>query len=167
MKETRKIHNDALKRCRQNKLDKLQAAQQKNAEGKGEKYIQAMNYIEQYHSGRCWKTVEQARREFEFELLDSDPKRLKAVKEQITIRRRGFGWEDVGHYWSKDGYTYTATSELFDHFVNVVLEAERTREIPTEPDVSFSVDNRRYTLGTMTALTIDERFHAKSGEEFR
>ena len=49
----------------------------------------------------------------------------------------------------------------------MVLEAERTREIPTEPDVSLSVDNRRYTLGTMTALTIDERFYAKSGEEFR
>jgi len=34
-------------------------------------------------------------------------------------------------------------------------------------DVSLSVDNRRFTLGTMTALTIDERFHAKTGEEFR
>ena len=131
---------------------------------KGEKYIEAMNYIEQYHSGRCWKTAEQARREFE--LLDSDPKRLKAVKEQISIRRKGFGWEDVGHYWSKDGYTYTSR-ELFDHFVNVVLEAERTRDIPTEPDVSLSVDNCRYTLGTMTALMIDERFvSCKVGRRF-
>ena len=164
MKETRKSHDDALTRCRQARLDKMKVAQQKNAEAKGEKYIEAMNYIEQYHSGRCWKTPEQARREFE--LLDSDPKRLKAVKEQISIRRKGFGWEDVGHYWTKDGYTFTS-SELFDHFVNVVLEAERTRDIPTEPDVSLSVDNCRYSLGTMTALTIDERFNAKSGEEFK
>ena len=164
MKETRQSHDDALKRCRQARLDKMKVAQQKNAEAKGEKYIEAMNYIEQYHSGRCWKTPEQARREFE--LLDSDPKRLKAVKEQISIRRKGFGWEDVGHYWTKDGYIFTSR-ELFDHFVNVVLKAESKRDIPTEPDVSLSVDNCRYSLGTMTALTIDERFNAKSGEEFK
>eukprot|EP00956_Cyclotella_meneghiniana_P007773 scaffold10371_cov60-Cyclotella_meneghiniana.AAC.5 len=109
-------------------------------------------------------TGQSARREFE--LLDSDPKRLKAVKEQISICCKGFGWEDVGHYWSKDGYTYTSR-ELFDHFVNVVLEAERTRDIPTEPDVSLSVDNCRYTLGTMTALMIDERFvSCKIGRRF-
>ena len=124
MKETHTSHDDALKRCRQARLDKMKVVQQKNAEAKGEKYIEAMNYIEQYHSGSCWKTPEQAR--WEFELLDSDPKRLYAVKEQISIRRKGFGWEDVGHYWTKDGYTFTS-SELFDHFINVVLEAERTR----------------------------------------
>ena len=84
IKETRKSHNDALTRCRQARLDKMKVAQQKNAEAKGEKYIEAMNYIEQYHLGRCWKTPEQARREFE--LLDSDPKQYQSDARDLAGR---------------------------------------------------------------------------------
>ena len=53
MKETRKSHDDAIKNCRQAKLNRMKLAQQKNVEAKGEAYIEAMDYIEQYHSGCC------------------------------------------------------------------------------------------------------------------
>ncbi len=99
-------------------------------------------------------------------MLDSESKRLRAVKELISIRRKGFGWEDVGHNWSKNGYIFTS-KELFDHFVSVVLKAERRRDKPSEPDISLSVDKFQYKLGTMTALKVDDRFNAKSGEEFK
>ena len=79
-------------------------------------------------------------------MLDSESKCLQAVKEQISIRRKGFGWEDFGHNWSKNGYTFTS-KELFDHFVSVVLEAERSRDVPSEPDISLSVDKYHYMLG--------------------
>ena len=74
MKETRKSHDDAIKNCRQAKLNRMKLAQQKNAEAKGEAYIEAMDYIEQYHSGHCWKTLEQAREEYG--MLDSESKCL-------------------------------------------------------------------------------------------
>ena len=164
MKETRKSHDDAIKNCRQAKLHRMKLAQQKNAEAKGEAYIEAMDYIEQYYSGRCWKTPEQTREDYE--MIDSESKHLRAVKEQISIRRKGFGWEDVGHNWSKNGYTFTS-KDLFDHFVSVVLEAECSRDIPSEPNISLSIDKYQHKLGTMTALKVDERFNAKSGEEFK
>ena len=72
-------------------------------------------------------------------MLDSESKHLGAVKEQISIRRKGFGWEDVGHNWSKNGYAFTS-KELFDHFNSVVLEAEHSRDVPSEPSISISLE---------------------------
>ena len=37
--------------------------------------------------------------------------------------------------------------------------------MPSEPDISLSVNKYQYMLGMMTALKVDEKFHAKSGEE--
>ncbi len=101
MKEALKSHNDAIKHCRQAKLHRMKLAQQKNTAAKGEAYIEEMDYIEQYHSGHCWKTPEQAREEYK--MIDSESKCLQAVKEQISICRKGYGWEDVDHNWSKNG----------------------------------------------------------------
>lgn len=163
-KQTRKLHDDALKICKEKRLNKMKLAQQKNAEAKGEAYIDALDYIEQYWSDRCWKSEEVALEQYE--LIDSGPKRLKAVKEQITIRRKGFGWEDLAHKWSEGGYVYSS-KELLDHLIDVILPAEQTREIPTEPTVGLYMVNNEYTLGTTTTLNIDERFNAMSSEEFR
>ncbi len=54
--------------------EKNEVAQQKNAEAKGEAYIEAMDYIEQYHSGHCWKTAEQAREKYA--MIGIESKRL-------------------------------------------------------------------------------------------
>ena len=90
MKETRKSHDDAIKHCRQAKLNRMKLTQQKNAEAKDEAYIEAMDYIEQYHSGHCWKTPEQAREEYE--MLDSESKHLRAVKSKyLSIARDSAG----------------------------------------------------------------------------
>ena len=45
MKETQKRHDDAMKHCRQAKLNRMKLAQQKNAEAKGEAHIEAMDYL--------------------------------------------------------------------------------------------------------------------------
>jgi hypothetical protein len=59
----------------------------------------------------------------EYNKLDSEAKRLKVVKEQISIGKKGFGWDDAGHKWSENGYLYSSR-ELLDDFLNVVLPIE-------------------------------------------
>jgi tryptophanase len=86
----RRLHDDVLKTSsKEAKLNKMKIQQEKNAEARGEMWIEAMNYIEQYSSSRCWKSHEQAIKEYN--KLDSKSKRLKSIKEQISICRKGFG----------------------------------------------------------------------------
>jgi hypothetical protein len=43
-----------------------------------------------------------------FDQLKSESARLKAVKEQIMIRSKEFGWEEAGHAWSKNGRVFNS-----------------------------------------------------------
>jgi hypothetical protein len=84
--------------------------------------------------------------------LTSESAKLKAVKEQILIRRKGTIGEEAGHKWSQNGYYYTS-KELLDHFIHVVLPMEKDRDVPTEPPVEFRGGiSDQHTLGTMTDL---------------
>ena len=59
-----------------------------------EDYINAIYFYKQYHSKRCWLTVEQARLEW------------REIKTKIHIQLFGLGWKEALHPWSKEGYTY-------------------------------------------------------------
>ena len=74
----------------------------------------------------------------EYNKLDSKAKRLKAVKEQISIGKKGFGWDNAGHKWSENSCVYSSR-ELLEHFLNVVLPIKQSGDqpIPTEPPVIF------------------------------
>jgi hypothetical protein len=166
-KETRRVHDQALKTNKQTKLNRMKIMQEKNAEAKGEQWIESMDYIEQYQSDHCWKNRKQAIDEYN--KLDSEAKCLKAMKEQISIRKKGFGWDDAGHKWSENGYVYSSR-ELLDHFLNIVLPIQQSgdRPIPTEPPVTLSAVNDSLSLGTETALVIDtEQFNVKTNKEFK
>ena len=80
-----------------------------------------------------------------FNSLGSESARLKAIKEQIQIRRLGFGWEAAGHQWSKDGHTFTS-AELLRHFTTVVLPMETAHGIPSEPPMKMNEICGQYTL---------------------
>ena len=62
--------------------------------------------------------------------LHSERTRLRAVKEQIMIRVKGFGWEDAAHAWSKGNVPYNS-AELMEYFVTVVLPMTEERGVPT------------------------------------
>ena len=87
-----------------------------------EAYIRAWKLIEIYRSERGWKTLSQSWRTFN--QLSSESARLRAVKEQIVIRWKGFGWDEAAHAWSKDQRPYSSL-ELMNHFVKVVLPMEK------------------------------------------
>ena len=57
------------------------------------------------HSQACWISEEDVARQFA--KLTSKPARENAVKEQIRIRKIGFGWNDVHIEWCNIGRDFT------------------------------------------------------------
>ena len=146
----RKAYDDALAAQHQDTLERQKLAVAKEMEKKGEEYIEGCDYLQRWHSDRCWKTKEHTLEVYNS--LTSESAKLKAVKEQILIRRKGTIGEEAGHKWSQNGYYYTS-KELLDHFIHVVLPMEKDRDVPTEPPVEFRGGiSDQHTLGTLTDL---------------
>ena len=160
----RKRHDDALNILNEAKLDKLKTAQLNNAEKAVEENIVAMNYYEIGVSERRWKSPREATTIYN--QLGSESARLKAVKEQIMIRRLGFGWEDCAHQWSSKGHTYSSR-ELLNFLKSTVLPIEIKRGIPSEPTTNYvATVSINYELGTVSDLQfVDESINTKSSNE--
>ena len=77
-------------------------------------YMQAILLMETYHSEVGWKTIKDAKKQYSKH--SSENSKLEAVKEQITIRVKGFGWDFLSYPWSKNGKHFTS-KELFSYFV--------------------------------------------------
>jgi hypothetical protein len=102
-----------------------------------------MDYFDWGISERSWRTARHARETFD--KLKSEAQRLKMVKEQILIRKLGFGWSQSGYHYSSE--------ELLEHLINVVIPLEIERGISKEAPMKFStVLSEKYTLGTLSAL---------------
>eukprot|EP00956_Cyclotella_meneghiniana_P033237 scaffold94673_cov49-Cyclotella_meneghiniana.AAC.1 len=86
-----------------------------------------MNYCDIGVSERRWKSAREAMTVYN--QLRSETARKKAVKEQIMIRRLGFGWEDCAHAWSCGDHTYSSSSrELLNFLKETVLPIEIERK---------------------------------------
>ena len=161
----RKRHDKALAAQKAEKLRRQQLMADKRLQDAEEKYIAAIDHFERYHSKRCWRNASEAFRNFD--RLSSESARLRAVKEQIQIRRLGFGWEAAGHQWSKDGYTYTSV-ELLRHFTTKVIPMEAELGIPSEPPIKINEVTTNYTLGTKSDLDYhDENVMGESSEKLK
>ena len=101
-----------------------------------EAYAQAVLLIQSYHSPADWKTTLQV--EMECDKIESESLRLDALKYQINIRTKGFGWKSCHHPWSKNGRTYTS-QELMSHLVNTIFpfEIQHQHAIPINPCVDL------------------------------
>jgi hypothetical protein len=95
----RRQHDESLAKQPAARLNHEQIAHEHKLELAKEQYIEAIDDFERYKSEWCWKTASKAYQVFN--KLNRESARLKAVKEQITIRAKGFGWDDVKHAWSK------------------------------------------------------------------
>ena len=121
-KNLKEEHDQALELQKRADLRRKQAEHEMRVENAKEEYIKAWDLIEVYHSDRGWKTLSQSWRTFN--QLTSERARLRAVKEQILIRVKGFGWDKAAHAWSKGNVPYSSM-ELMTHFVEVVLPMEK------------------------------------------
>ena len=161
----RKEHDVALNLQKEADLRRKRVEHEKNLENAKEEYIKAWDLIDIYHSERGWKKLSQARRVFNS--ISSEPTRLKAVKEQITIRVKGFGWKEAAHAWSKGGTAYDSL-ELMKHFVDVILPMEAKLGVPSEPAFKLQDNTTKYTLGTDSGLSVEDvALNTKSVEDLK
>ena len=107
------------------------------------KLLALFNHIN--HAG--WKAVLQA--EMDYDKIESESLRLDALKYQINIRTKGFGWKSCHHPWSKNGRKYTS-QELMSHLVNTVFpfEIQHQHAIPINPCVDLPSLQENLKLGT-------------------
>jgi hypothetical protein len=110
-----KEHTEALEVQKAADLTRKQIEHETQLVNAKEEYIKALDLIEIYYSERGWKKLSQARRVMNG--LPSERARLGAVKEQIMIQVKGFGWKDVAHAWSKGNVSFNS-AEFMEHFVN-------------------------------------------------
>jgi hypothetical protein len=118
-----------------------------NMEKATEEYIDGMYYLKMYDSAACLKgdlrVVDPVLKK-----LTSDTARYEALRENIMIQVKGFGWEWCKHAWTKNGWQYSI-KELADHLRWIVKE-ERKRQvvIPSEPPVNVPKRMDLPVLGT-------------------
>jgi hypothetical protein len=68
----------------------------------------------------------------ELRKLPSKSGKYHALKENIMIGVKGFGWEWCKHQWSKDGRKYTI-EELAHHLHHIIKEEKNHKMIPSKP----------------------------------
>ena len=116
------LENQFVKRRRKEEI-----ALEKKYEDATEEYIVAVCFYDKYHSPRCWLTLE-VEAEF-YSALGSETARLAAVKEQITIRYLGLGWELDHRAWSDGGMTFSS-KEFYKHLVELVTHIADDLAVP-------------------------------------
>ena len=155
---TRKRHNEELRLLTKARLDKEEFIKQKNLEKATEEYIDAMYFISIYHSDACIKDDPRNVAKM-LKMIKSEAGKLDALKTNISIRVKGFGWEWCHHAWSKDGWKYSV-KELSDHLRWMIKQEQRKieqgkLEIPKEPSPNIPKRRKVGQLGTQIDL-LDE-----------
>ena len=121
-------------------------------------YIVEIYFREQYHSPRCWITLEVAA-EF-YSDLGSETVRLAAVKEQVLIRYLGLGWELDHHAWYEGGRTFYSEN-FYKHLVELVIPIADDLAVPPDPPVNIPTLPEMKTLGTVSDLAEELETHTE------
>jgi hypothetical protein len=143
--KTRKAFDDALEKQRAKARRKEEIRMELGLKVAQSEFIVAIYFHEQYHSPRCWNTVDKATEQYN--KLTSRTKKLEAVKEQILIRYLGLGWDKAHHPWSRGEVIY-GPDELFKHLVETVIPLADVEKIPDEPPLNMPSPPEMHALGT-------------------
>ena len=147
------LENQFVKRRRKEEI-----SLEKKYEDATEDYIVAIYFHDQYHSPRCWLTLE-----MEAELysaLGSDTARLAAVKEQIIIRYVGLGWDLSHRAWSEGGRTFSS-KKPYKHLVDSVIPIVDDLAVPPDPPVNIPMLTEMKTLGNVSDLAEELETHTE------
>ena len=109
--------------------------------------IAILTYYEMYHEECCWRTAKDV--SDGLKSLKTKTSKLHAVKENISIRVVGFGWQQFHHQWSKNGVDYTI-DELAKHLKHIICE-EKKLGIPVKPPIEMPLLREMPKLGQLTA----------------
>ena len=100
----------------------------------------------------------------ELKKLKSEAAKFRAVKENIMIRVKEFGWEWCRHAWSKDGRKYTVF-KLAKH-LQMIIKKEKQLMIPSEPPINLPQRMDLPVLGTLTSdvTSLDQKYKSQESE---
>ena len=165
--KTRAANNEALELQQLAKQAREELKKEKNMEKATEQFIEALYYYRMYYSEACWKgsvtRVTQGLKK-----LTSETAKYHALKENIMIRVKGFGWDWAMHAWSKNGKKYT-TKVLSDWLKFIITEEKKvsvSTTIPTGPPTSVPKRKEGAILGTQCNFvqTLDRKYFANEND---
>ena len=119
---TRNANNLLLSKQREAKREKAEIAKRMILQKATETYIDAMYYHRMYRSDRCWKTIREVSNGIKS--LQTKKDKYEMLKENISIRVKGFGWEQFRQAWSKDGKPHTIEF-LADRLKDIIKKVGR------------------------------------------
>ena len=96
--ETRQSNNKSVELQREFKRKKEEIKKQKGLENASDEYIEALIYHSMWDSEACWKTNSDIVNGLKNLKYKKD--KLQALKDNIQIRYKGFGWDEWKTHWS-------------------------------------------------------------------
>ena len=162
---TRQSNNESLERQRKMKQLKEELMRELQDEKATEAYIEALIYTGMFDSDACWKTVAEVTAGLKKLKYKKDKE--QALKDNIQIRYKGFGWTDWKTQWSHAGVKLTIP-QLEKRLKDLIkTDKKNKRKPPMNPEVPVPEHTDMPSLGTTTTQTslLDERA-ASNKDEF-
>ena len=171
---TRQSNSAAIDAQRAMKRKKEELKKQKELENASDDHIESLIYHSMWDSEACMKTVNDVTTGLK--VLKYKKDKLQALKDNIQIRYKGFGWDDWKTQWSHGNVQYTIpelTKFLKDH---IKEEKKKKRSIPDKPKVPIPKRKNMPVLGTETkqrakldtnTVEAEDEFELKSRKEWK
>lgn len=112
-----------------------------------------------------WKTETQVDKEIK--KYTSASSKLQALKEQVNIRVKGFGWTEFKIPFSKKGDPSVGTVEDLTEGLKYIIRDEQKRVIPTEAATPSSKLSKLGVLGTLSADARNLRSQGWTAQQLR
>ena len=132
--KTQQRHTEELEKQATARRIKEEIIKEKSFEKSMEENIDAQYYHRMGDSLACWKGDPKVATK-NLKKLNSESAKYKALKENILIRVKGYGWEWCKHAWSINGRKYKV-SELAKH-LQTIIKKEKGIPIPLEPPINL------------------------------
>ena len=143
---TRKSNNTSVDAQREMKAQKEELKKKKELANTSDEYIESLIYHSMWGSEACMNTLNDVARCLKNLKYKKD--KLQALKDNIQIRYKGFGWEDWKTNWSGGG-VQLSIPELTKVLKDLMKEEKkRKRQIPDKPRVPIPRRKNTATLGT-------------------
>ena len=147
--KTREHNSNAIDAQRKMRDEREEIKKQKGLENASDVYIECLIYRTMWDSEACWKTVGEVTSGLKKLKYKKDI--LQALKDNIQIRFKGFGWDDWKTPWSHMGVQYTV-QELAKVLKEMIsAENKKKRSIPSQPPVPVPQRKETPILGTATS----------------
>ena len=143
---TRKSNVASVEAQRAMKAQKEELKKQKELANASDDYIESLIYHLMWNSEACMKTLNDVNSCLKN--LNYKKDKLQALKDNIQIRYKGFGWEEWKTNWSSGGVQLSVpelTKVLKSHMKE---EKKRKRQVPDKPKVPIPQRKNMAILGT-------------------